>query len=125
MNCAICYTKIVIKRTIWTMFDEVTYHICDSCQKKYAVTPKVEVLPSIGGAIFVITLFNISVPKSISIAYMGHMDVVYRWFKKMNAGIVLFMDEVNDYLLEVFQDIDFGNILVITIKREKGEDYEI
>ena len=119
MDCILCHKKIINKRTIRTLFENNKNHICEKCERKYPLTPKTEVLPTTGGMIFVITLFEYFVPNNIAVAYMAHMDVIYQWFLKNKYGIILFYDEVGDNQLEFFQDFDFGNILVITIKREE------
>ena len=116
MRCLVCHSKIIKNRTIWTLFDNIKGYICDSCKTKYPITPEVEVLPCEGGLIFVVTLFKHYYPTTLFDAYMNEYDVIFKWIEK-KEGILLFVEYLDDELIEILENLDFGNILIIASRR--------
>lgn len=124
MKCLICQEKIVIKRTLWNLFQDDYFQICNNCFIKYPVNSKLKVYPIENYLIYHIDLNvnNIIEP----LAYQNFIGPILVKIKKLNKDvIVIYQDEFTFELYKLLDNLRLGNIYLLTLKENtdnKGEE---
>jgi hypothetical protein len=114
LKCYVCGNPIHFKRTFLNLFEPLTHQICHRCYRIRENIYPYFVIPSQGGLIHIFeALTEIDGPSYI---YFSHLAHYFNAYIRVRPSIkLIYLDELNDSLLELFQQLNI-DLIILTLK---------